>query len=247
MKSLTYLMVDLGCILIPFIASFYPKHSFYKEWKYFFPANIMVAFLFLIWDYYFTEAGFWGFNPDYLTGIYVTNLPLEEILFFICIPYACVFTYFALKYLIKENPLQQYHTQISIFLITTLTIIGIASIGKWYTALTFLLTATYVLSLLLRKVDLSYHYLAYFTILPFFFLSNGLLTGSAIEEAIVWYNDAENLGIRLKTIPVEDSIYGLLLILLNIDLYDFFRRPTSASTPNAQPPHPRTWAKNRLR
>lgn len=223
MKPLAYLMVDIGCILIPFIASFYPKHPFYKDWKYFFPANIIVAILFLVWDYYFTEAGIWGFNPDYLTGIYLSNLPLEEILFFVCIPYACVFTYFAFLYLIRKNPLYRYQRYISIFLIIVLIIVGISSIGKWYTALTFLLTAVYlVIQLRLRK-NLSYHYLGYFAILPFFFASNGLLTGSFLEAPIVWYNNAENLGIRIGTIPIEDSMYGLLLILLNIDLYNYFK------------------------
>lgn len=245
MKSLTYLLVDLACISIPLIASFYPKHAFLKEWKYFFPANLLVALFFLIWDFYFTKAGIWGFNPDYLTGIYLANLPLEEVLFFICIPYACVFTYFALKYLVISNPLERYHQYISIFLVAALAVIGFVHLGKWYTALTFLLTAAYLFSLLLRKVDLSYHYLAYFAILPFFFLSNGLLTGSAIEEPIVWYNNAENLGIRLKTIPIEDSMYGLLLIFLNIDLYHYFRSRASASKPNAQPHHRNIWAKNK--
>ncbi len=224
MKSLTYLLVDFGCIIIPFIASFYPKHAFYKEWKYFFPANLFVALLFLVWDYFFTEAGIWGFNPDYLTGIYIGNLPIEEVLFFIAIPYACTFTYFALKYLIKNNPLAKYQKLISVFLIATLTVSGIYSIGQWYTSLTFLLAAAYISFLYFRKINLSYHYLAYFAILPFFFLSNGLLTGSFIDEPIVWYNNAENFGIRLFTIPMEDSIYGLLLILLNIDLYEIIKQ-----------------------
>ena len=224
MKPYTYLLVDFGCIIIPLIASFYPKHAFYKEWKYFFPANLFVAFLFLVWDYFFTEAGIWGFNPDYLTGIYIGNLPLEEVLFFIAIPYACTFTYFALKYLIKRNPLAKYQKSVSVFLIIILIVFGIFSIGQWYTSLTFILTAGYISFLYFRKIDLSYHYLAYIAILPFFFLSNGLLTGSFIDEPIVWYNDAENFGIRIFTIPIEDSMYGLLLILMNIDLYEIIKQ-----------------------
>jgi len=76
--------------------------------------------------------------------------------------------------------------------------------------------------MLIKKTNLSFHYLSYIFILPFFFLSNGILTGSFLVEPIVWYNDAENLGIRLFNIPIEDSIYGLLLIFLNIDLFEYF-------------------------
>jgi len=224
MQSYTYLLIDLGCFLIPFIASFYSKHPFYKEWKPFFLANFLVAIFFLIWDAAFTLNKIWVFNPDYLTGFYVFNLPIEEILFFVSIPYACVFTYFALKYLVKNNPLARFQKILTIILILFLLIIGLVSLDKWYTSITFLLTAAYLIFRLVRKKDLSYHYLAYFIISPFFFISNGILTGSFLEAPIVWYNNDENLGIRMFTIPVEDIFYGMLLILMNIDLYEFFRK-----------------------
>jgi lycopene cyclase domain-containing protein len=49
-----------------------------------------------------------------------------------------------------------------------------------------------------------------------FFIVNGILTGSFIENEVVWYNDFENLGIRLFTIPIEDTVYAFTLILLNL-------------------------------
>ncbi|MGI9550574.1 MAG: lycopene cyclase domain-containing protein [Aurantibacter sp.] len=224
MKPYTYLLIDVGCFLIPAIASFYPEHPFYKEWKPFFFANFLIALLFLIWDANFTQNEIWGFNTDYLVGLHIFNLPIEEILFFISIPYACVFTYFALKYLIEKNPLEHYHRILTLVLGIVLFVVGIFSLDKWYTSITFLLTAAYLFFRLIRRADLSEHYLAYFAILPFFFISNGILTGSFLDAPIVWYNDEENLGIRLFTIPIEDTIYGLLLILMNIDLYEFFKR-----------------------
>lgn len=222
MKSYTYLLIDLACIAIPFLASFYPKHAFYKVWLPYFKANTIVALLFIVWDYFFTEAGIWGFNPDYLTGVYFLNLPIEEILFFFCIPYACVFTYFALSYLIKNNPLAKFQNLITYIFIIVLVVIAVLNSNKLYTSITFFSTSLFLIYLTYKKVNLAYHYLSYFIILPFFLISNGLLTGSFLSEPIVWYNDAHNLGLRIGTIPVEDSIYGMLLIFLTIELYRYF-------------------------
>lgn len=222
MKPFTYLIIDLGCIIIPFLFSFIPFRAFYKEWKYFFPANLIVTFIFLVWDYYFTEIGIWGFNPDYLTGVYLGNLPLEEVLFFICIPYACVFGYFALTHYLPKSTKKA--SLIQIIIAIALLIIGITQYGKLYTSVTFTCLAGYLLFSVATQIKQAYPLLGYASIIPFFLLANGLLTGSFLEAPIVWYNDAENLGLRLFTIPIEDTFYGMLLILMNINLYEYFKR-----------------------
>lgn len=224
MERYTYLLVNVFCIIIPLAASFYKKHAFYKNWPTFFKANIIVAALFIFWDIIFTQIGVWRFNPTYLTGFYIINLPIEEILFFICIPFACVFSYFAFKFLVKNNPLITSEKWLSYALAILLLVLAITHVNKLYTCTTFLCTSLFLFYLKKKKINLSYYYLSYFFILPFFFLSNGILTGSFLVKPIVWYNDAENLGIRLFNIPVEDTIYGLLLIFCNIYLYDHFKQ-----------------------
>ncbi|WP_223266542.1 lycopene cyclase domain-containing protein [Luteibaculum oceani] len=56
-------------------------------------------------------------------------------------------------------------------------------------------------------------------LLPFY-LVNGLLTGAFIQEQVVWYNDFENLGIRVFTIPLDDHFYSLSLQGFIVFLFD---------------------------
>ncbi|MCB0409065.1 MAG: lycopene cyclase domain-containing protein, partial [Flavobacteriales bacterium] len=67
-------------------------------------------------------------------------------------------------------------------------------------------------------------YVSYPIILIPFLLINGILTGSFIENEVVWYNDMENLGIRLFTIPIEDFAYAFSMIFLNVFLIEYWRK-----------------------
>jgi lycopene cyclase domain-containing protein len=231
MKSL-YLLVNFFTIFIPFIYSFHPRIRFDRSWKAFFLAAVCVGALFVIWDAIFTDMGVWGFNPRYLLGIFIAGLPLEEILFFICIPFSCVFTFYCLTkfYDLRWND----RTERIFCLVFSLLLLVAAGLfyDRLYTFITFLSTAMVCLLLkFVAKVDwFGSAFTVYMVLLIPFFIVNGVLTGTGIEEQVVWYNDAENLGIRVLTIPIEDAFYGFELILLDIYLYkrfvNYFSRET---------------------
>ncbi|MGI9542751.1 MAG: lycopene cyclase domain-containing protein, partial [Cyclobacteriaceae bacterium] len=169
MKAL-YLLLDLFSLSIPLIRSFEPKVQFNRQWKYLFPAILITGSFFIIWDIIFTHRGVWGFNPKYLTGIFLAGLPLEEWLFFLCIPYACVFTYVALNHFIKNDWLGPYARNITLVMVLVLSVVGLSHSDKAYTFTTFALTVIFLLLHLwvLKSEYLGRFYLAYAVILlPF--------------------------------------------------------------------------------
>lgn len=176
----------------------------------------------------FTRLGVWGFNPKYLCGVYVYNLPLEELLFFLCIPYASLFTYHCLSRYFST--IQFQFKTVSLILCGGLLITTFFPSAGIYTRVTFpaLILFLIYISFFTRAEWLKQFYLCYLVILVPFFLVNGLLTGSWIEEPVVWYNADGILGLRLLTIPVEDVFYGMLMLVLNTWLYEKFRNANAS-------------------
>ncbi len=224
MKGL-YLFVDFFTVIVPLLFSFHPKIKFYKNRKAFFIANILVAVLFITWDEVFTRLNVWSFNPRYVSGIHFLNLPVEEIFFFICIPYACVFTFHCLDKFYTLDWKPKTENVFCLALSASLLLLGFLFIDRLYTSSTFISTA---LVCLLLKFVLKINWFGKsvsvytFLLIPFFIV-NGILTGTGLEQPVVIYNNAENLGIRLLTIPVEDVFYGYELILLNLFFYHVFK------------------------
>ncbi|MEM9417369.1 MAG: lycopene cyclase domain-containing protein [Bacteroidota bacterium] len=221
MERYTYLLLDLLTISIPLLRSFEPRIAFYKQWTAWLPAILLTGTFFIVWDVWFTHWQIWGFNERYLLGIYCWGLPLEEWLFFVAVPYACLFLYETIQLLVKRNWLAPYQKLLTGLLILGLVGVGIMHRGQAYTATTCGLTAAFLgfHYFYVRRPYLSQFYMAYLVMLIPFFIVNGILTGSWIEEPVVWYNDQANLGIRWGTIPIEDVGYGFLLILMNLTLY----------------------------
>lgn len=232
MKGL-YLAVNFCTVIVPLIFSFHPRIRFYRNWKAFFAASALAGIVFVAWDMVFTSMGVWSFNSRYVTGINIFNLPVEEVLFFICVPFSCVFTFHCLhKFYALDWP-SGAQASFSIVLSGVLLIVGSLSIHRAYTAVTLISTAMLIL-LLKFAVRVSWFGKAvsvYIVLLLPFLLVNGVLTGAGLKEPVVIYNNSENLGIRILTIPVEDIFYGFELFLLNLFFYELLlrRRPERLS------------------
>jgi len=220
----TYFIILAASLAGPLALSFDKKVAFYKKWKYLFPAMLLPAVFYIIWDSWFTSLGVWSFNPEHITGFKLLNLPVEEVLFFFVVPYCCMFIY---ECLIAYFPSIKNKQGADVFLkllAAVLFMMGLFFYERYYTAYTFILFALFTLLFYLFRqffsgFRTSYFLISYAVILVPFLVVNGFLTAIPV----VLYNDAQNLGFRIYTIPFEDTFYGMLLVFMNVAIYEKLR------------------------
>ena len=215
-----YTIILIVSISIPFILSFDKKLQFYKQWKYLLPSIIIIALFYIVGDIYFTKLGIWGFNREHLSSIFLFNLPIEEWLFFLAIPYASIFLHDVLHvYFPKFKLATKTSHYISIILLVMSIGLLLFNLDKAYTV--------YILSVFIAIIMISYFdksntinrfYCTFLVILIPFVLVNGVLTGAFTTEPVVWYDHTENLNLRFITIPIEDFVYGFTMLLAAIML-----------------------------
>lgn len=224
----TYLLINLGTIFFPLILSFDKKVAYVRTWKNLFIAIAITGAFFIVWDEIFTRLGVWSFNPNHLIGMYIGSLPIEEWMFFITVPFASVFIYECLNAYLSKDYLQKISRTITVFLITFLFALGILRWGQLYISITFIIGSItlFVHLRLFGNQFLGKFYLAYLIHLIPFLIVNGILT----SLPVVIYNDAENSGYRIGSIPVEDTIYGLILLLMNITILEYLRKNQRSKT-----------------
>jgi lycopene cyclase domain-containing protein len=196
----------------PFLLSFDKKVAFFKEWRFVLLAALTIAVPFLIWDEFFTQWKVWGFNPDYLLKIYLGHLPLEEVLFFVVIPYNFIFILKVVQAYFPRRNQRRFAPYFAFSFIASSTIWLVLYSENLYTFTASLLSC--LLTILLRNkkwyADFVWAYLV--CLLPFFIV-NGVLTGATTPEPIVWYSEAHIIGWRMISIPFEDLYYNYSLLL----------------------------------
>lgn len=227
----TYSLVLFFTVIICFIASFDGRILFNRHFGAFLKSAILVAIPFISWDIWFTAKGVWWFNTSYTLGITIAGLPLEEWLFFICIPFSCVFTYFCFEKFFRLERLSAYNNLIVFIGIILCSVIALLHYGKIYTLVTAIATVITLIYLhFIARADwIGKASLVYIVLMLGFFPVNGVLTGTGIEEPIVNYNPGDFLGIRMLTIPIEDAVYGYTQFLLVLYFFRKFKNPREES------------------
>lgn len=217
-----YAWLMLGSLAGPLFLSFDKKIHFYTYFKTALIAIAGMMALFIPWDTAFTLEGVWGFNTDYLIGVSFLHLPVEEISFFIVVPFACLFIHQVLKGYFPNfngsNFARIFAPSITLIAGTLLVIGG----GNWYTASAMSLTIILTFLVVYVKNATWYRWFVftYFVACIPFLLVNGVLTGYVTPEPIVWYSSEHILGVRVGTIPLEDFFYNYSMLLLTCWIFE---------------------------
>lgn len=215
-----YLILNIASLIVPLLFSFENRMKYFKRWKAVFFSILTTAVFFIVWDIIFTKIGVWSFNERYHSGIELFDLPIEEWLFFICIPYASIFIHFAFRYfcpnvLLSDKIVKTIYWVLMAVLIPTIFL----NYDKWYTLINYTSLVLILSYAVFRAPNiLNSYFITFLIVLIPFSMVNGILTGSFIDEPVVSYDNNENLGIRLGTIPVEDIGYAFSLLLMSLIL-----------------------------
>ena len=220
MKS-EYLLFNVLIACCPFVVRvFFQKVSLPQRTSAFW-SIILVAIIFCVWDIIATGI-FWKFNPTYILGWRIAGVPVEEVMFFFSVPYACLFLW---ENLSVGRERIRYATQLTLFIIFVSMICGGIFIlnNKYYTGIDLL-----VFGLVLA--------LDWITKINVFFTRKGLLFGGLVVvltfifnlyltvRPVVEYFHGMKTNINIITIPIEDFVYGLSLILFVVVFYEVFNR-----------------------
>ena len=100
-------MSEYGWVLlysgfVPFCASFIPWFRIWQRLNALACTLGGITVIFGLWDYAAVMRDHWYFNPEAVGPIRFMRLPLEEILFFIVIPFCCIVTWESVLFVSKR-------------------------------------------------------------------------------------------------------------------------------------------------
>ncbi len=213
-----YLYLNLAIIAFPLLFSFEKRIRFYAKLKPLTAALLLIGLLFVGWDVFATYRGHWSFNPIYVNETTFMGLPLEEILFFVTVPYSCLFVFDSILYFVGDERLFSPKKWISFTIGALITLSAVVFYGKEYTVLAIISVGLTVLFVSIVDVKLfsSRVYWIYTCLtLTLFLIFNYILTSTPV----VLYSQNAITGFRITTIPIEDFLFNYSMLTNYLTVY----------------------------
>jgi len=219
--NLEYIIYNLVVVSGPLSLSFDKRVRYVNHWRRALTAAFITLVPFVIWDMLVTDRHWW-FNPFHTFPVRILGLPIGEWLFFITVPFACLFIWSILNSYYTEK---HFSFTVPKFLILIVALAGVAffTVGKEYTGIvlavfTFTLWLDIISGFFLQRRKLFLILMAIVAGLILIF--NGFLTA----RPVVLYGIQYQLDWRIYTIPVEDFLYGISHIFLTVLAFEWLKK-----------------------
>jgi lycopene cyclase domain-containing protein len=230
MTKHTYSLIAVAVLAGPLAASFDEHVRFWTHWPAAFTALVLVGALYLFWDALVVGRGDWAFNPKYTGTARLFGLPLGEYLFFLTVPYACLFLFEVVN---RYAPDQRWFIVDSAWFFIPILVLAGTAAAFWrrrYTFLALMSAAAFLAVLALTFPQLagqSRFWIWFALCFAAFLVVNGIYTALPT----IWYSPRAIWGVRVGPIPVEDFFYNFSYLGLTLCFYLLFERWFGTTAP----------------
>lgn len=217
-KKHVYTLIAVAVFAGPLALSFDSKVHFWTHWPATLGALALTGVLFLFWDAVAVLRGDWKF-PEKWTGRWrFLGLPLGELLFFVAVPYACLFVFEVLRTYVPSTVLIGVPAS---FLYSGALVFVLAA---WifrrhgYTVLALASVTVFLTTLALTRPSLAGDS-TFLWWLAVCFVAFVIVNGIYTALPTIRYNETAIWGLRIGTIPLEDFFYNLGYLGLTLCFY----------------------------
>ena len=224
--NFTFFLINTGLLLIPAVLFSSPKLRFKANSKFITLAALINMFVFSIPGEYLTRIKAVVFNPPYLTGMTLWELPAEELLLYISLPVCGLAIYL---YLNARFPALKYEKYSLAF---SNIIAGICIAMIWfghrqaYTLVTFTMLLAFILYVeYVNPIRFMYKY---YRALLLSLVPVNIIYALLTSIPVIQYNTAETLKFGWGYIPLENQFYFAAMLLLSVYFFELFRNKATA-------------------
>lgn len=199
--------------------SFEQKVRYYRKFPRLLLSILIAAVPYIIWDSYAAIRSDWMFNKKYILGIRVFSLPVEEILFFITVPFSSIFIYESLRVYIPEKTIK-LNSMVFFAAGIIVVLISFVFFDRYYTFTVLVFTGAFLIissiffvEIIKSKIFWIFNGVMYIPFLIFNYILTSL--------PVVMYSGKAVIGVRFLTIPAEDFLYSFSLLSFYLSVYLF--------------------------
>lgn len=221
MVKFAYLVFNV-LVSLSFLGAALWMPEYWRRWRGLVAGFATVSGAFILWDIWAAAHGHWQFSSQYTLGLRVAGLPIEEGLFFVTVPGACMVVWELLgrtkrarQVVIHSGTLRSGFVVLSALCLLG----GMMSGDSAYTRAALLAAgiAAVCLACQVRLAVMRQWWLFQVASFTLFLVCNMVLTGLPI----VLYSLDHFSGLRIGTIPIEDFAYNFALLNLFLLVYEW--------------------------